>query len=384
MIYKKFKIVFCAPALYLSGGVERVLSLKANYFAEKFGYDITIILTDGKGKPNAFPLSDKIRVINLDINFEELWFCPFYKKIFVYLRKQRQYKRLLTAELMKIRPDITDSLLRREINFLTKIKDGSKKIGELHVSKNNFRTFKDNETSFLKELFSKYWRYKAVISLKKLDKFIVLTEEDKTSWTELENVVSIPNPISFETDVVSCLKNKRVLAVGRYDYVKGYDLLLKAWKKVEGLSSDWCLDVFGAGDRTPYEELLRSLNLNQGRCHLNGATSEIMQEYLNSSIFVLSSRFEGLSMSLLEAMSCGLPVVSFACPCGPKDVIRDGENGFLVEREDINMLADYLLKLINNPSEITRMAKNAKRRSADFYIEVLAERWRVLFENLFV
>ena len=138
---KPLKIVYCTPALYLAGGVERVLTLKANYFAEHFGYDITIILTDGKGKPFAYPLSDKIKVIHLDINFEELWTCSFLKKIFVYLKKQRIYKRRLTEELMRIRPDITVSMLRREINFINEIKDGSKKVGELHVNRANYRNF---------------------------------------------------------------------------------------------------------------------------------------------------------------------------------------------------------------------------------------------------
>ena len=85
---RQYKIVYCTPALYMAGGVERVLTLKANYFAEHFGYDITIILTEGKGKPPFYPLSGMINVVNLDINFEELWTCSFIKKIFVYLKKQ--------------------------------------------------------------------------------------------------------------------------------------------------------------------------------------------------------------------------------------------------------------------------------------------------------
>ena len=80
---QKLKIVYVTPALYMAGGVERVLTLKANYFAEHFGYDITIILTEGKGKPFFYPLSPKINVINLDIHFEELWTCSFLKKIWV-------------------------------------------------------------------------------------------------------------------------------------------------------------------------------------------------------------------------------------------------------------------------------------------------------------
>ena len=122
---RPLKIVYCTPALYMAGGVERVLSLKANYFADHYGYDITIVLTEGKNKPLFYPLSDKIKVVNLDIDFEELWTCSFLKKILVYLKKQRIYKKRLTEELMRLRPDITISLLRREINFLTSVKDGS-------------------------------------------------------------------------------------------------------------------------------------------------------------------------------------------------------------------------------------------------------------------
>ena len=80
--YKKIKIAYCVPSLYIHGGVERVLTLKANYFAEVFDYEVYIILTDGKNKPYAYSLSDKINVINLEIDFDELWNCSFIKKIF--------------------------------------------------------------------------------------------------------------------------------------------------------------------------------------------------------------------------------------------------------------------------------------------------------------
>ena len=120
---KKYKIVYCTPALYMAGGVERVLTLKANYFAEQLGYDITIILTEGRNLPLFYPLSDKVKVVNLDLGFEELWHCSFLKKVYLYLKKQRQFKQKLRDELLRIKPDITVSLLRREINFITCIKD---------------------------------------------------------------------------------------------------------------------------------------------------------------------------------------------------------------------------------------------------------------------
>ena len=111
------KFVYITPAIYSAGGVERVIALKATYFAEQYGYDVTIIVTEGKGRDSFFPLSDKVKVINLAINFEELWACSFIQKVFVYLKKQHLYKNLLSQELLRIRPDITISTLRREINF---------------------------------------------------------------------------------------------------------------------------------------------------------------------------------------------------------------------------------------------------------------------------
>ena len=129
----KYKIVYCTPALYSAGGVERIVSVKASYFADVLGYDVTVIVTEGKGRTSFFPLSDKVKVVNYELGFEELWRASFFRKVLLYLQKQRQFKKLLTAELMRIRPDFTISMLRREINFLTDIRDGSKKIGELHV-----------------------------------------------------------------------------------------------------------------------------------------------------------------------------------------------------------------------------------------------------------
>ena len=377
---KKYKIVYCTPALYMSGGVERVLTLKANYFAEHYDYDVTIILTEGKDKPCAYPISNKVKLVNLDINFEELWTCSFVKKVFLYLKKQRVYKRKLKAELMRIRPDITDSLLRREINFLTKIKDGSVKIGELHVNRLNYRNFETNETSFIKVLFSRFWMNSLVRHLKRLDRFVVLTEEDKNNWPELNNVIAIPNPISFNTDSVSRLEKKNVLAVGRYAYQKGYDMLLKAWAIVEKKCPEWELNVYGQGDREPYDKIAKELQLKN--CHLNGSVSNINEKYLDSSVFVISSRFEGLSMSLLEAMSFGLPVVSFACPCGFRDVITSGVNGVLVPKNNVEMLADQIIEVIQNPKFRNELGKKARERSQDFRLDVLAEKWRELFESL--
>lgn len=377
------KLVYLTPSLYIAGGVERVLTLKANYFAEHFDYDITIILTDGKDHPNAYPLSPKIKVINLDIGFEELWNQPFWKKAVLYLKKQAEYKRRLTAELMRLRPDITDSLLRREINFISDIPDGSRKIGELHVNKNNYRNFEANESNWLKELFARWWMHSLIGKLRRLDRFVVLTHEDKTAWEkDLNNVVAIHNPVSFKPAKPATLTGKRVLAVGRYVYQKGFDLLLQAWAQIEKRVPDWTLDVFGQGDAQPYEQLIDQLGIDRSRCHLNGPTEHIRDEYAASSLFVVSSRFEGLSMALIEAMSFGLPVVSFACPCGPRDVIEHGVDGLLVEKENTDELARRMIEVMEQPELARRLASAALQKAGQFRIEVLAEQWKTLFESL--
>ena len=379
---RPLKIVYCTPALYMAGGVERVLTLKANYFAEHFGYDITIILTEGKDKPLFYPLSDRIKIVNLDVNFEELWTCSFVKKVFVYLSKQRIFKKRLTAELMRIRPDITVSLLRREINFINDIKDGSKKIGELHVNRANYRNFEEGDANFIKNLFAKFWMRSLVSHLKQLDKFIVLTEEDKASWTELSNVEVIPDPLAFDITEVSPLKAKRVIAVGRYVYQKGFDLLLQAWAKIEKQFPDWELAIYGMGDRSPYENLAKQLGVDMNRCHLNGSTQNIRKEYLESSLFVFSSRFEGFGMVLIEAMACGLPVVSFDCPCGPKDIVSHDEDGLLVPSGDIDKLADAMECILYDENMRSRYASAAAKNVRRFILPEVAKRWQILFSEI--
>lgn len=379
---KRYKIVYCTPALYMAGGVERVLSLKANYFAEHFGYDITIILTEGKDKPLFYPLSDKIKVVHLDINFEELWTCSFIKKIFVYLKKQRIYKQKLTAELMRIRPDISVSLLRREINFINGIKDGSKKVGELHINRANYRNFNTEKVGFLKRLFAKIWSHNLVSHLEKLDRLVVLTDKDREAWTELSNVVTIPDPLPFVPISVSSLSAKRVVAIARYSHEKGIDLLLEAWSKVEKIQKEWRLDVFGDGERTIYEQMIGNLELDQQRCQLHGRTNDVEYEYSQSSLFVLSSRFEGFGLVIIEAMSCGLPVLAFDCPWGPTEIITDGKDGLLVDNGNVSQLADSIIYLIDHPDVRKQMGEQAKRKSENYKIENLAIVWKDLLEEL--
>ena len=375
------KIAYCIPSLYISGGMERVLTIKANYFADELGYDVTIIMTDGGMKPPYYELSPKVHLIQLNIDFEVLWTLPLFKKALVYLEKQRLYRRKLTECLLRLKPDITVSMLRREINFICDIHDGSIKIGEIHINRDNFRDFDGRDKNPIKKLASEIWMKQLIRQLKRLRLFVCLTEEDKAKWTELDNVIVMPNPLSFNTKNYSNCEKKRVIAVGRYVPQKGFDLLIEAWRNVADEHPDWSLFVYGEGNKEPYQKLVDKYNLNNC-CHLESAKSDIAEFYANSSIFVLSSRFEGFGIVLLEAMSCGVPVVSFACPCGPRDIVHDGIDGLLVSNGDTGQLAVKINYLIENNDERKQMGLHAKENAKRYDITGIGQRWKNVFEKL--
>lgn len=380
MADKKIKIAYCTPSIYISGGVERVVTTKANYLADVLGYDVYIILTDGNGREPYYKLSDKIHIVQLNIGFEEMWGMSFFRKVMAYLYKQWRFKRALKKALFEIRPDITVSTLRREINFITKIMDGSKKVGEMHQNRLNYRNFKPDESNTFKDLFSRMWIRRFLAHIKRLDKYVVLSNEDKENWHEINNVCVISNPVSFTMSEKSTCTSCKVLSVGRYVYEKGFDILIRAWAKVEKQCSNWELHVYGKGDRSEYQSIADELSLK--KCFLHGETSTIKEKYLGSSIYVMSSRFEGFGMVVAEAMSCGLPCVSFACPCGPRDIIADGEDGLLVENGNVDQLADKLIYLMTHDDERKAMGKRAAENIKRFQIDNIMAKWDALFKSL--
>ena len=382
MSIKRYKIVYCTPSLYMAGGVERVLTLKANYFAEVYGYDITIVTTDGEDKKNFFPLSSKVNVVNLGVHFEEMWHHSFLKRLFLYFPKEKIYKSKLLQELNRIKPDITISTLRREINFLTEINDGSIKIGEIHINRAHYRNFTPNRTNPFKAFFAKYWMYGLVKKIKKLDRFVVLTEYDRQAWQDIPRVDVIPNPLPFYPEICGKPRHKRVIAVGRYFDEKGYDMLLRAWGVVEKECEEWVLDIYGDGNKSYYEKLALTLGLDKKRYRLNSRISNVQDEYLDSSLFVCTSRFEGFGMGIIEAMACGLPVVAFDCLWGPRSIISNAEDGILVENGNVMKFAEAILSLIKNPEKLQIMSDNARNNVWRFNIESIALKWKKLFDEV--
>ena len=303
---KQLRIAYCIPSLYYPSGMERALTLKANYFAEHFGYDIHIILTDGKGKEPYYPLHPSITLHQLSINYDEMYGRSLLKRISGYSKKQRLYKKRLNECLCEIRPDITVSLLRREINFICDMKDGSVKLGEIHFNKSNYREFTDNRLpGFVQRMVKQYWMRQLIRQLRKVRYFVVLSNEDAAEWTELDNVKVIHNPLPFLPDQQSDGTQKQVIAVGRYMPQKGFDRLVSAWRIVSRKHPDWTLSIYGDGMR---EQLQRQVDEEgvASSCLLKHTVQNIVDKYCESSVFVLSSRYEGFGMVIIEAMACGV------------------------------------------------------------------------------
>lgn len=376
------KIYYIYTALVTKGGADRVIAEKANWLAEH-GHNIAIVTDTQLGREPVFPLSSKVKLIDLAIDFSKEYGHSFPVRIWMYYKLMRQYRKKMTVLLMSEHPDIVISTLGRDISFITKIKDGSKKMGEAHTTKHFIRNFHLLEKkNYLLKYLTKYFRWNMDRQVKKLDALVVLTNQDKEDWGHLLPVYVIPNSYPFYPDAPSTCENKQAIIVGRYNSAKGYSYLIDAWREVYKKHPDWIINIFGSGE---YEDKVRKQINDYGLQDIvimNNPTDTIMEEYLKSSIYVMSSVFEGFAMVLLEAMACGLPCVSFDCPYGPRNVITDGEDGFLVDYLNSKALADSICKLIEDEGLRKQMGKNGRKNVLRYSRESIMPQWISLFESV--
>ena len=377
------KIIYCTHSLCNPGGMERVLVNKVTYLVERLHWDISIVTTDQKGRPSFYPLPTGVRVTDLGINYSDDNVKSVTGKILGYLQKRRRHKRLLTSLLEREKPDIVVSLYPSESSFIPDIKDGSKKVLELHFCK-YFRLQYGRKG--LLGIIDKWRTHQDERIVRRFDKFVVLTNEDKEYWGNLHNIEVIPNAAMNMGGHFSDVANHRVIAVGRLDYQKGFDRLIQAWCYIQrdGRYQDWHLDIFGQGEwHEMLENMISERNLNDS-IRLNNPTNQIGREYAQSSLIVMTSNYEGFGMVLVEAMACGVPAVAFDCKCGPRDIISDGENGLLVPNGDIPGLAEAMMKLMGD-YELRRRMSGKARQVVDTYSEkAVMDKWVRLFTSLAV
>lgn len=375
------KIIYCTHSTCNPGGMERVLLNKVTYLSQLPGWKVAVVTTDQNQRPLFYPFPEKVRMTDLGINYSEDNGKGAWKKITGYLRKRKEHKRKLTALLLKEKPDIVVSLYPSESSFIPDIKDGSKKVLELHYCK--FFRLQYGRRGLLGWIDKLRTRQDEQI-VRRFDKFVVLTNEDRGYWGNLPNIEVIPNAAMHVSDAYSDVMNKRVIAVGRLDYQKGFDRLVQAWQLVRhtGKFTDWKLDIFGQGEwREMLQQMIDKAEL-QDSVRLNRPTKQIGEEYVKSDMLVMSSNYEGFPMVMIEAMACGLPVVSFDYKCGPKDIIQPGINGLLVPNGDIQALADAMMKVMEDEAYRKMLSLNARKVVDTYSEQAVMSQWIRLFTSI--
>jgi glycosyltransferase involved in cell wall biosynthesis len=379
------KVVYVYTALVTVGGTDRVVTDKANYLADKLGYDVYIITDTQKGRPPVFPLSDNVKLIDLGVDFSKEYGHPFIIRVFWYFRLMHLYKRRLSAKLDELNPDIVISTMGRDMDFITSLKKkGRAVIGEVHLAKQFMRNFHLLKArGGLYSILADYAMWKQERAAGRLDRLVVLTDYDAKSWAGKADTAVIPNFYPFYPEHVEEQKyGCTAIAVGRFSEQKGYDLLIEAWRTVHEKHPEWQLNIYGNGlIRGDYEQLLAAYGLKD-TVHLNDPVQNIEREYKKSDIYVLSSRYEGFGMVLIEAMTCGLPCVSFDCPHGPSDIVSDGEDGLLVENGNTQKLAEAICWMIEHPDERQAMGAKGRVNVGRYAPEVVMAKWDRLFGEL--
>lgn len=360
------KLLYITNAIDGSGGLERVLSVKTKVLAEDYGYEIHIITLNQKSKTDLFfPFSGKITQHNLAV----------FGNPFQYFS---QYVSGIVKVISEIKPHvilICDDGLKAF--FLPKILGNKIPIVyERHVSK--LIEISENQ-SFIKNIFTKLKFSLMNFLAKDFTKFIVLTEGNKKEW-KLKNLQVIPNPLPFFPVEKSSLQNKKVIAVGKQSYQKSYDRLLKSWALLDEEFHDWELHIYGKFDeKLGLENLVQNLKIDK-QVFFHLPEKKIEKKYAESSIFVLSSRYEGFGMVLIEAMSFGIPCVSFDCNYGPSDIIKNNEDGFLIKDGDEESFAEKLQLLMTDENLRKEMGEKARKNVERFLPENVVKNWDELFK----
>lgn len=372
------KILYNIAGTCHSGGMERVLANKANWLVAN-GYEVVIVTTDQRGEQPFFPLDGRIRCHDLGVNYEENNGAGFFNKLLNYPAKQRMHKRLLREVLAKEAPDVTVSMFCNDVSFIAGLKEGGKKVLEIHFGKNKRLQYGRKGLWRLADM----WRTRQDERLVRgFDRFVVLTGEDKALWGDVLGMQVIPNARTFTPTECAPLDTKKVIAVGRYTHQKGFERLIEAWRMIADKVPGWHLDIIGDGEeRNMLEALVGDYGLG-GSVSLLHPTTDMPGVYMGASVVAMSSRYEGLPMILVEAQAYGLPIVSFDCKCGPADVVEDGVTGFLVPEGDVEALAKGLLKVMTDDALRSRMGKAAREASERYSVEAVMAKWTALFETV--
>ena len=378
------KIVYIVKYIAQLGGLDRIISFKMNYLAEKLGYEVYLLTYEQGNHPFSFSLSPKIQHTDINVRFFTLNKYCFFKRVLFYINMRQNFRTRIKHNIDLIDPDIvvTSTYSYSILDIIMGLSSKYKIIIESHVDRNSILKQNDYSNDLLLNYIAKQYDDYILNSLKKCDAFVTLTKGDFQQWKGIPRKVIIPNVISINSGQCSTLQNKRVISVGRLEPQKGFDMLIAAWKIVSEKHPDWVLDIYGDGGL--YDTLqgeIRRMNLSDS-CTINKATSQIAEKYIESSIYAMSSIYEGFGLVLVEAMSFGIPCVSFDCPYGPSDIISNNIDGILVEPNNIDKLADGICSLIEDRERRMEYGKRAKISVERYSAGNIMPKWDELFRSL--
>jgi glycosyltransferase involved in cell wall biosynthesis len=362
------RIVYNTDQIYKHGGIEKVMATKVNYLVNQTHFEVYIVTTEQQNKKPCYLLDSKVKLMDLGVNYNRnqsyLSLGNLSRAIPHFFRQKKLYKQLQPDVLISPNYNFDHFWLPFILPKKTKL------VKELHSSR-----YQEPNQRKKKGIFNKwYWKLQDWIE-SKYQKVVVLNK-DEALYRPGSNVVVLPNPVEPNAHKAN-LNAKKVIAAGRIAPVKGYDHLIKAWKVVNELYPEWELHIYGDAYGSTGEELqqlIDNLDLNKV-VQLLPSVEDLPQIMLNYSIFALSSVTECFPTVILEALAVGLPVVSYDCPNGPRNIIRDKEDGLLVNERKIELLANSLIELIQNDELRKQMGKKAKENCKKFYTNSIMADW---------
>jgi len=358
------KIVYLYPSLAIMGGIERVLVDKMNYLVGHYGYEVYMITSDQGQHPISYKLDERIHFYDLEILSYTQYQYRGWKRLREGRRLCKLYHQRLKEKLKIISPDVLVCTTSQDVRGLLRIKGTIPLIVESH---NNF-SHTDTCWHRLQNRFNNF-------CIRHADAVVTLTHADAVNWRCVSrNVRVIPNIVHLNnTGRYSNCTNKRAIFVGRLVEQKGIPDLINVWRIVNQRYPDWQLDIFGNGKMDSKPEM---------KLFVHTPTSNIMEEYINSSMLLMTSIFEPFGLVLPEAMSCGIPVVAFDCPYGPADIITDGKDGYVIRSRDVETYAHLVCRLIESRQLRLQMGSAAVQSVQRYSAERIMPLWKELFDSL--
>lgn len=376
------KIVFLAETLSKQDNLLRMFCQKINWLAENSEYEVHLVLTEKNKKPARYELSPQVRVVNLEINYEQLGKRAFGNSV-LYWYRQYIHKKRLNKLLGEVKPVATVSMMGRELSFLFRIKNGGQRIYEFHNGMKLHMEISKGETTEMSNLFQmRLHSFRLRLLVKKHDVVVVDTESMEQIWKKVfKNIVTIPNPLKEYPSLHGKNENMRVMAVGDYLSENGFNHLIDIWDRISRKYPDWRLHLYGDGNQVYYRDLIKSRHLSKVvQCY--GPPEKLFETYPKYSLFVQAYEYDRFGQHLMEAMAYGIPCVAYDVPYGPGDLIDDESNGFLIKPNQLVDFASKLGLLIRKDELRETMGRKAHEDMRRYGPDNVMAEWIKLYDSI--